>query len=243
MTRLRANFEVGQVTDDPLSSGATTINSPSFSSLPVISSPDIMAITLDPEAIFGAPEIAWITDHASSATSVTVTRGQETTLAREHPENTEWVNALTAVDIDDLYDTVAGYVPLAGGTMTGLLVLSGEPSLDLHAATKLYVDTLVAELPTDWDDITGKPSVFPPDTHDHEAGDITSGVFAIGRIPTGTSSSTVALGNHTHAYISSTTPTNTVANSFAAYRIRNIIIQSGTPSATGRETGDLWFQT
>lgn len=29
---------------------------------------------------------------------------------------------------------------LSGGTMTGTLTLSGAPSSDLHAATKLYVD-------------------------------------------------------------------------------------------------------
>lgn len=32
------------------------------------------------------------------------------------------------------------FVPLAGGTMTGFLVLSGAPTSDLHAATKKYVD-------------------------------------------------------------------------------------------------------
>lgn len=35
-------------------------------------------------------------------------------------------------------------LPLAGGTMTGALVLSGAPTVDLHAATKLYVDGLIA---------------------------------------------------------------------------------------------------
>lgn len=35
----------------------------------------------------------------------------------------------------------ARVVPLAGGTMTGLLTLSGAPTVNLHAATKLYVDT------------------------------------------------------------------------------------------------------
>lgn len=34
--------------------------------------------------------------------------------------------------------------------------------------------------------------------HTHFASDITTGTFAIGRIPTGTNSTTVALGNHTH---------------------------------------------
>lgn len=35
-------------------------------------------------------------------------------------------------------------LPRAGGTMTGDLVLAGAPDADLKAATKLYVDTLVA---------------------------------------------------------------------------------------------------
>jgi hypothetical protein len=35
-------------------------------------------------------------------------------------------------------------VPISGGTMTGLLTLSGAPSATLHAANKNYVDTAVA---------------------------------------------------------------------------------------------------
>jgi len=35
-------------------------------------------------------------------------------------------------------------LPLAGGTMTGALTLSGAPTSDLHAATKLYVDNVTA---------------------------------------------------------------------------------------------------
>lgn len=35
----------------------------------------------------------------------------------------------------------AGAVPLSGGTMTGLLTLSGAPTANLHAATKAYVDS------------------------------------------------------------------------------------------------------
>ena len=45
-------------------------------------------------------------------------------------------------------DSVAGfnagdYLPLAGGTMTGALTLSGAPTQALHAATKAYVDSSV----------------------------------------------------------------------------------------------------
>jgi hypothetical protein len=70
-------------------------------------------------------------------------------------------------------------------------------------------------------DLTDVPATFPPEahthaisevtnlqtaldgkaasSHTHAAADITSGTLAIDRIPTGTTSSTVALGNHTHA--------------------------------------------
>ena len=37
-------------------------------------------------------------------------------------------------------------LPLAGGTLTGALTLSGAPSSNLHAATKAYVDTEVANV-------------------------------------------------------------------------------------------------
>jgi hypothetical protein len=38
-------------------------------------------------------------------------------------------------------------------------------------------------------------------THTHAASDVTSGTLSIDRIPTGTTSTTVALGNHTHAQL------------------------------------------
>lgn len=42
--------------------------------------------------------------------------------------------------------TSLGAVPLAGGTMSGLLILSGDPSAALGAATKQYVDTIASGL-------------------------------------------------------------------------------------------------
>jgi hypothetical protein len=64
---------------------------------------------------------------------------------------------------------------------------------------------------TSYNDLTNVPSTFPPSTHTHAVTDITSGTLAIARIPTGTTSSTVCIGNdsrlsdartptaHTHA--------------------------------------------
>lgn len=40
-----------------------------------------------------------------------------------------------------------GAVPIAGGTMTGALILAGEPTQDNEAATKAYVDTAIAAIP------------------------------------------------------------------------------------------------
>jgi nucleoid-associated protein YgaU len=42
-----------------------------------------------------------------------------------------------------LLTALADYLPLAGGTMTGKIVLDGDPIADLDAATKAYVDANV----------------------------------------------------------------------------------------------------
>lgn len=56
-----------------------------------------------------------------------------------------WVTgAMNWVTEDDMQIYVGGvvgdYLPLAGGTMTGALTLSGAPTSNLHASTKKYVD-------------------------------------------------------------------------------------------------------
>jgi hypothetical protein len=56
---------------------------------------------------------------------------------------------------------------------------------DVRYYTKSAVDTALG----------GKAATV----HAHGAGDVTSGTFDIARIPTGTSGTTVSLGNHTHA--------------------------------------------
>ena len=104
MAKLFENLQGGVVSDNPLSSGATTVNSTAFASLPVVSG-DTMWITLDPEGANGAPEIVQVTAHTAAATSVTVVRAQQDTSARAHPQNTVWVHALTEADIDTFSKT------------------------------------------------------------------------------------------------------------------------------------------
>ena len=60
---------------------------------------------------------------------------------------TALTSAYTAADTalsSTLTSSVAGKLPLAGGTMTGAITLSGAPSSALHAASKDYVDTSVS---------------------------------------------------------------------------------------------------
>lgn len=67
-------------------------------------------------------------------------------------------------------------------------------------------------------------------SHTHEAGNITSGTLAIARIPTGTTASTVALGNHTHAY-SAITGTPTLATVAETGSYNDLTDQPTIPTA------------
>lgn len=66
------------------------------------------------------------------------------------PSTLDTLNELAAALGDDpnfattTTNNLAGKLNLSGGTMTGILTLSGAPSSNLHAATKAYVDTAVA---------------------------------------------------------------------------------------------------
>jgi hypothetical protein len=48
--------------------------------------------------------------------------------------------------VSSLSTTVDGKLNLSGGTLTGALTLSGAPTIDLHAATKAYVDSVAEGL-------------------------------------------------------------------------------------------------
>lgn len=66
-------------------------------------------------------------------------------------------------------DVATPYLPLAGGTLTGLLTLSGAPTSNLHAATKLYVDNADAlKAPLASPLFTGDPQAPTPATADND---------------------------------------------------------------------------
>jgi len=97
--RVRSNFVGGLVDTADLSASGTTLNSAGLAAIPVaIGSTNHMAITLDPDGLYGAPEIAYITALTLGATSCTLSRGQEGTTARQHLMDTPWVHAPTTRD-------------------------------------------------------------------------------------------------------------------------------------------------
>lgn len=95
-----------------------------------------------------------------------------------------------------------------------------------------------------WSDILNKPLKFESTYHSHSASDINEGVLNINRIPTGNTSDTVSLGNHTHLYLplSGGVLTGRVdSNSnINAPNITFIIKSPSNPS--GGSDGDVWLQ-
>jgi hypothetical protein len=76
-----------------------------------------------------------------------------------------------------------------------------------------------------WENKTLAEAGIAAASHSHEAADVTSGTFAIARIPTGTISTTVALGNHNHTLDS----------------LSNVTITSNAPGELLKWNGTAWI--
>lgn len=96
--RLRVNNVSGAINDNPLTNVATTINSPMFADLPVVDNTNHLILVLDPLEVYGAAEAVMVTAHTASATSVTAVRGQESSVARQHPLGTTWFHGPVVSD-------------------------------------------------------------------------------------------------------------------------------------------------
>ena len=82
---------------------------------------------------------------AAIASSSSYTDNAVAALVDSAPAALNTLNELAAaladnVDANGLAVAIGNKLPLAGGIMTGAITLSGAPSSDLHASTKLYVD-------------------------------------------------------------------------------------------------------
>jgi hypothetical protein len=122
--RIRQNNTSGTISDNPLAIGATTINSPGFADLPVVDATSHLILILDPLEVGGTAEIVMVTAHTAAATSVTVLRGQEGSVARSHVFNTTWFHGPTVRDFDVKAGGQLGYAQTttSQGGITGVEV-------------------------------------------------------------------------------------------------------------------------
>jgi hypothetical protein len=107
MNRVRVNFAGGMVENDPLAISDTTLVSQGLATLPAIEDGvEYVAITLDPDGLYGDPEIVWVTEHEEFSDEATILREQENSTAREHNSDTYWVHAPTAIEWNEFYDFI-----------------------------------------------------------------------------------------------------------------------------------------
>lgn len=150
MATLYRNFLAGTITDNPLLIGATTINSANFANLPAVAAPNFMWLVLDPDASAGAPEIVKVTAHTASATSLTATRAQQSTTARQHASGTTWRVAATQTDLEAFYSAKSVFTKNSALVGAGVTVIP-------------WWDVVVQD-DDDWDDLGTNPNLLCPAT-------------------------------------------------------------------------------
>lgn len=162
-----------------ISDSDVTITSDGLADLPEVVSPDYTVLVLDPDGLSGRPEVVYVTDHAASATSATITRGEETgdggSVARAHEAGVAWYHAATPQDYEALPTIASGtYTPTAtpGTTNTDdvnpglafwtrigdVVTVSGFVAVDhttSGAATAVSLDLPVPSDLADFSDLAG----------------------------------------------------------------------------------------
>jgi hypothetical protein len=89
--RRRGNFLSGTITDNPLASGATTVNGAALANVEAIDANEHMLMILDADGSGNGPEVCYITAHTASATSATIVRGREGTTGVSHVSGTDFL--------------------------------------------------------------------------------------------------------------------------------------------------------
>lgn len=155
--RLRFNSVGGLIDDNPLTSGATTLNSQGLANLGVIDTTSYAVLVLDPDGIEGNPEIVYATAHTAGATSATIVRGQEGTAALQHSLDIPWAHAPTALDFDRKEILSVGLttnVAMVQNTWTDILTLALTPGTWSVRAQAVMGGTISWQLLRVWDGTT-----------------------------------------------------------------------------------------
>lgn len=96
---------------------------------------------LDAKSALASPTFTGTVTVPTLAVTTTATGITKTMVGLGNADNTSDANKPVSTATQTALDAK---LALAGGTMTGALTLSGAPTSDLHAATKLYVDGLAS---------------------------------------------------------------------------------------------------
>lgn len=135
MARLYRDFLRGTLTVATTAT-STTLTSAEFATLPTITAAtDIMVLVLDPMGLAGAPEIVYVTAHAAAATTVTVTRAQETTTGRIHAIGAMWAHSPLSSDLTSVPATSPQKVTLPANAMSPRLAYGTAPVLTAAGTT------------------------------------------------------------------------------------------------------------
>lgn len=128
---------ISGVTDADPGAAGVTLSAPFLADLAVVASPEYIALTLDPEEVFGDPEIVHVTVHTASATTATIERGKEGTSGIAHAIGTKVIAASTAAGLSGLLPV--GSITMYGGAAApdSYLLCNGQ-SLDTTAYAALF---------------------------------------------------------------------------------------------------------
>ncbi len=128
---------ISGVTDaDPGTSGIS-LSGPFLADLAVVAAPEFIALTLDPEKVFGDAEIVHVTAHTASATTATIARGKEGTTGIAHAVGTKAIAAPTAAGVSELIPV--GSITMYGGAAAPAnYALCDGTSLDTTVHASLF---------------------------------------------------------------------------------------------------------
>ena len=98
MPRLYDDFQYGLMSAD-LSATQTIITSAGFTDMRqvIAGQNDYITIVIDPDS--ATPEIAWVVEHVTNSTAVTLERGKYGTTATAHSIGAAWVAPILSVDM------------------------------------------------------------------------------------------------------------------------------------------------
>ncbi len=128
---------ISGVTDADPGAAGLTLSGPFLADLAVVASPEFIALTLDPEEVFGNAEVVHVTVHTASATTATIERGKEGTTGIAHAVGTKGIASPTAAGVSELIPV--GSMTLYGGaTAPANYALCDGASLDTTAYASLF---------------------------------------------------------------------------------------------------------